>query len=95
MEKLETFSKCAKFWGDGTCPICMQKITQQMEDAKNAKCCNCGHSFHKKCIDDWLTRANTCPICRKPCGEGLVLEQQRDEEEKKDDASEEEENEMD
>ncbi len=85
LEKLETFSNCAKFWRDGTCPICMQEITQKMEDAKNAKCCNCGHSFHKNCINEWLTTAKTCPICRKPCGEGLVLEQQRDEEEKKDD----------
>jgi len=87
ISELKKLDNCAKFW-DGTCPICLQEITQQMEDAKNAKCCNCGHSFHKNCINEWLTTAKTCPICRKRCGEGLLLEQQRDEEEKKDDDSE-------
>jgi hypothetical protein len=24
----------------------------------------CGHKFHKKCIDIWAKRQNTCPICR-------------------------------
>ena len=25
----------------------------------------CGHSYHKKCIDDWESRGNeTCPLCR-------------------------------
>ena len=37
------------------------------------KCCNCGHSFHESCINEWLQTHMTCPICRKPCGEGLVL----------------------
>ena len=24
----------------------------------------CGHIYHKKCIDEWHTINNTCPICR-------------------------------
>lgn len=68
-EKMEkTLEKCAYYW-DGTCPICLW----EMEDANNVKCCNCGHSFHKNCINEWLPTAKTCPICRQPCGEGLVL----------------------
>jgi len=25
----------------------------------------CAHFFHKKCLDPWLARANTCPFCRR------------------------------
>lgn len=67
-KKEETLQKCAKFW-EGMCPICLL----EMKDANNVKCCNCGHSFHKNCINEWLRTANTCPSCRKPCDEGLVL----------------------
>ena len=24
----------------------------------------CGHSFHVECIDEWLSKNVTCPICR-------------------------------
>ena len=25
---------------------------------------SCNHSYHKECIDDWLSKKNTCPLCR-------------------------------
>ena len=25
----------------------------------------CGHMYHSSCIEEWLTRQNTCPICRR------------------------------
>ena len=27
---------------------------------------NCGHCFHKHCIDGWLKNATNCPICSIP-----------------------------
>lgn len=29
--------------------------------------CECGHCYHKKCIDEWFFRSKTysCPLCRK------------------------------
>jgi hypothetical protein len=64
----ETLKKCAKF-SEKECPICFES----MDDANNVKCCNCGHSFHKNCLDEWLMTKKTCPFCREPCGDGLVL----------------------
>ena len=56
------------------------KYTKKKEEKKEEKecsicyesCCNkattqleCGHEFHTKCIFTWLSKNNTCPLCRK------------------------------
>lgn len=45
---------------------------------------DCGHTFHQKCIADWMEKQNSCPVCRniidsdnntisqKPIQEGLL-----------------------
>ena len=43
------------------CAICMES-----RDGPR-KHCQCGHSFHKRCIDKWLQRHDTCPLCRNIC----------------------------
>ncbi|KAK6124585.1 hypothetical protein DH2020_041672 [Rehmannia glutinosa] len=47
---------------DTSCAICLQ-------DLKDRECTrflpSCRHFFHMRCIDEWLTRQGTCPICRK------------------------------
>jgi len=40
------------------CAICLD------EDVTVCHPLECGHMFHIDCIDRWLHRQNTCPICR-------------------------------
>ncbi|KAL7079947.1 hypothetical protein ACQ4LE_000209 [Meloidogyne hapla] len=42
------------------CTTCMETFTLGEEVAQ----LNCKHIFHKACIEPWLQRKNTCPICR-------------------------------
>jgi len=41
------------------CSICYEKL--HTEETKKIEC---NHFFHKRCIDDWFERENTCPLCR-------------------------------
>lgn len=43
------------------CVICNQMYKQNEYFRK----LNCNHHFHKKCIDKWLKKNPSCPICRK------------------------------
>ncbi|XP_011095396.1 NEP1-interacting protein-like 1 [Sesamum indicum] len=56
--RAETALSCS----DTCCTICLQ-------DFKNGECTrllpSCRHFFHLHCIDEWLTRQASCPICRK------------------------------
>ncbi|KAK5772469.1 NEP1-interacting 1 -like protein [Gossypium arboreum] len=44
------------------CSICIQGL-KDGEMARNLP--RCGHIFHLKCIDEWLSRQGTCPMCRE------------------------------
>jgi hypothetical protein len=46
-----------------TCSICLDKYREGLY--KRTLVCN--HSFHKKCVDKWFKKEQTCPICRKKC----------------------------
>lgn len=43
------------------CLICMEKY--KLSEYKR-ELPNCKHYYHKKCIDKWLKKRATCPICR-------------------------------
>ncbi|GMI63750.1 Arabidopsis Toxicos en Levadura 92 [Hibiscus trionum] len=45
-----------------SCSICLQSL-KDGELARNLP--RCGHIFHLKCIDEWLKREGTCPMCRE------------------------------
>ncbi|KAL4451793.1 hypothetical protein ABPG75_007455 [Micractinium tetrahymenae] len=39
----------------------------------------CGHTFCEPCIETWLDKGTTCPVCRKPISEGSGAESGGDE----------------
>ncbi|XP_062025565.1 putative RING-H2 finger protein ATL69 isoform X1 [Rosa rugosa] len=47
---------------DSTCPICLCEY-QPEETIRTIPECN--HHFHASCIDEWLRKNPTCPVCRK------------------------------
>ena len=48
---------------EGCCAICLE--TYEIERDENNVCkINCNHNFHNSCINTWLNRHNTCPMCR-------------------------------
>jgi len=42
------------------CSICLKAIRRTKDTL------DCNHSFHRRCIDYWAERSNTCPMCRAP-----------------------------
>ncbi|KAK9236027.1 hypothetical protein V1525DRAFT_237984 [Lipomyces kononenkoae] len=46
------------------CLVCLSDFEEGEECRKLGQC---GHLFHKNCIDEWLTTGrNSCPLCRAP-----------------------------
>ena len=43
------------------CAICMGISNEPR------KHCQCGHSFHARCLNRWLQTNETCPLCRDVC----------------------------
>ncbi|GMH21698.1 hypothetical protein Nepgr_023540 [Nepenthes gracilis] len=48
---------------DSQCSICLGEY-QEKEVLRIMP--KCGHSFHLSCIDVWLSKQSTCPVCRLP-----------------------------
>lgn len=54
------------------CIICLEEFENIENQSKENKEKNeniiaklqCGHSFHSKCISDWMTKKNVCPLCK-------------------------------
>lgn len=55
---------------DNSCPICFDIISiESLSLKKNEKKMtdlDCKHKFHTDCIEEWIKKSNTCPICRAP-----------------------------
>uniref|UniRef100_A0A2P2LZA6 Ring finger protein n=2 Tax=Rhizophora mucronata TaxID=61149 RepID=A0A2P2LZA6_RHIMU len=48
---------------DAQCSICLGEYEEKEVLRIMPKC---GHSFHLSCIDIWLRKQSTCPVCRLP-----------------------------
>lgn len=46
---------------DADCAICQDRITTGQQTRKLN---HCNHTFHRSCIDPWLSTHVTCPTCR-------------------------------
>lgn len=46
---------------DSICVVCHDEYKCR----EHVRVLNCGHTFHKKCIDKWLCYMETCPLCRR------------------------------
>ena len=44
------------------CCVCLDSMPA---GAAVSKLANCTHSFHSTCIKEWLSRANSCPLCKR------------------------------
>ncbi|KAI8319760.1 hypothetical protein GQ54DRAFT_252108, partial [Martensiomyces pterosporus] len=43
------------------CSICLLVFSV----SEDVRILDCGHYFHKSCIDSWLTKHSTlCPVCK-------------------------------
>ncbi|XP_037428362.1 transcriptional repressor NF-X1-like [Triticum dicoccoides] len=46
----------------GYCPVCLEPLRAGSGDIRAAHAC--GHVFHSRCIERWVRRRGSCPVCR-------------------------------
>lgn len=51
-----------KMYGE-ECAICLE-IFEELDDDLLYCTLKCGHSYHKTCINEWLSKDKSCPNCR-------------------------------
>ena len=44
-----------------SCVICMEDLHSTRKQVGRLAC---GHVFHHRCVDRWLRKSATCPVCR-------------------------------
>jgi hypothetical protein len=57
---------------DVSCPICLAEVEGHLLAAGDPSVCRlrCGHRYHTACIESWLARSSTCPVCRRDASAG-------------------------
>ncbi|KAK1427477.1 hypothetical protein QVD17_16163 [Tagetes erecta] len=56
------FKKTPQRDNETNCVICLQDFKNKEEGRELP---SCRHVFHVKCIDEWLVRQGSCPVCRR------------------------------
>jgi len=76
LRKLREFEYSASACKNSDCSVCQD--TYKLSD----KCIElpCRHNYHKDCVLEWLTRHDSCPICRKPCNAASASSNRMEEE---------------
>jgi len=61
INKLKEITFCSETCKTKECSICQEDYNEGeiLSDLP------CAHNFHKKCVTQWLTLHNSCPVCRK------------------------------
>lgn len=61
----------------GDCSVCLC----QFMEGDMVRSLRCNHIFHKDCLDLWLRPPArvSCPLCRSPVGEAVVMDEWEDE----------------
>ncbi|PNT49829.1 hypothetical protein POPTR_002G153400v4 [Populus trichocarpa] len=59
---------------DAQCSICLGEY-QEKEVLRIMP--GCGHNFHLSCIDVWLRKQSTCPVCRFPIQDSFEAKHMR------------------
>ncbi|XP_077239384.1 uncharacterized protein LOC143880355 isoform X2 [Tasmannia lanceolata] len=45
-----------------TCVICLEEYNKK----ERVSALDCGHNYHRACIEKWLSIKSTCPVCKTP-----------------------------
>lgn len=49
---------------DRDCTICLERLADEAGQEILVELPACKHTFHERCIGDWVARRDTCPTCR-------------------------------
>ncbi|XP_020694733.1 RING-H2 finger protein ATL39-like [Dendrobium catenatum] len=60
----EAISQDPRAVGATCCSICLVDYEEEEEAEALRLLPECGHLFHATCVDPWLLRRPTCPLCR-------------------------------
>jgi hypothetical protein len=50
---------------ENVCVICFDIFSDKNSGPVRLSGCNCNIVYHYRCLDVWLKRSSTCPMCRK------------------------------
>ena len=64
------------------CSICFSTLRSSVPTEALVPC---GHTFHTECISPWLSRQDTCPVCRHKVENGNEPQQRQEEVKREDD----------